>query len=351
MVITTRREFCALAAAGALSLLTDRAPALCLRIGIVAPSDPADARVRAALDGVTIGIEEARRTATLFGAGLELLRADVSTPADAAAAAARLVDQGAQVLLSLLDVPATRALRDVAREQRRLVIHLIAPATLNSATATEAPTWSFHVAPTLQARAEAVLEQYLHERVPAERIALLARSPMVAREASAIDVRIAGRIGRGPLFRGDAPGAGRSVLVLAAFDAAGFEALLEHATGAETVVDLFGASEALDPARLPAGLVRADAWLPTLERYGAAQLNDRFRARFGPSAGMRGPAWAGWFAAKAVAEAALRARADTAAALHRALHSARFDGHKGAPLAFAPDGTLAQPLYIAGLPA
>ena len=37
-------------------------------------------------------------------------------------------------------------------------------------------------------------------------------------------------------------------------------------------------------------------WDASLERFGATQLNDRYRRRFG--VGMDGPAWAGWFAAK-----------------------------------------------------
>lgn len=94
----------------------------------------------------------------------------------------------------------------------------------------------------------------------------------------------------------------------------------------------------------------AGAWRHDLVRYGAAQLNDRYRARFGATARMNGPAWAGWFAAKVLVEASLRARNDTAAALRDALFSVRFDGHKGVPLHFAPDGVLEQPLYPRGTP-
>jgi hypothetical protein len=64
---------------------------------------------------------------------------------------------------------------------------------------------------------------------------------------------------------------------------------------------------------------------------------------------MRGPAWAGWFAAKILVEAALRARTPEGDGFHEALRRARFDGHKGTPLAFAPDGHLVQPLHVIGL--
>lgn len=88
-------------------------------------------------------------------------------------------------------------------------------------------------------------------------------------------------------------------------------------------------------------------WHPSLERFGAAQLNDRFRARF--AAEMDGPAWAGWMAVKVLWEASLRARATDPAAIRAHLEAAgtRFDGHKGWPLSIRPrDRQLRQPLYL-----
>jgi hypothetical protein len=76
-------------------------------------------------------------------------------------------------------------------------------------------------------------------------------------------------------------------------------------------------------------------WDSRLERYGAAQLNDRYRAF--AKRGMDGAAWAGWFAVKVAWESFLRARPVT---------SMEFDGHKGAPLTFRSwDHQLRQPLY------
>ena len=92
---------------------------------------------------------------------------------------------------------------------------------------------------------------------------------------------------------------------------------------------------------------RAVLWHPALERFGAAQLNDRFRARF--DAPMDGAAWATWFALKALWESAARAHDATPGALAAALAAGRFDGHKGAPLSFrAWDRQLRQPLYLGG---
>ncbi|CAN5725101.1 hypothetical protein BH23GEM7_BH23GEM7_22680 [soil metagenome] len=92
---------------------------------------------------------------------------------------------------------------------------------------------------------------------------------------------------------------------------------------------------------------RPALWHHELERFGAGQLNDRYRARFGRA--MEPLAWAGWMAVKVLWEAAARARATDAAALLAFLESgrARFDGHKGTQLSFRRwDHQLRQPLYI-----
>jgi ABC-type branched-subunit amino acid transport system substrate-binding protein len=95
-----------------------------------------------------------------------------------------------------------------------------------------------------------------------------------------------------------------------------------------------------------AGVV-AVVWSPKLEKYGAAQLNDRFRARF--NLPMDGAAWAGWVAVKMLAETSLRARSTEPRTLAARLsdEDTRFDGHKGWPLSFRPgDHQLRQPLYL-----
>ncbi|HEX2205532.1 MAG TPA: ABC transporter substrate-binding protein [Longimicrobium sp.] len=91
---------------------------------------------------------------------------------------------------------------------------------------------------------------------------------------------------------------------------------------------------------------RAMAWHPSLERFGAEQLRDRHRARFGEEMDSQG--WAGWFAVKVLWESTLRARSADPAALiaHIERESTQFDGHKGRPLSFRPwDHQLRQPLY------
>jgi ABC transporter substrate binding protein (PQQ-dependent alcohol dehydrogenase system) len=99
-----------------------------------------------------------------------------------------------------------------------------------------------------------------------------------------------------------------------------------------------------------AGTRTVALWHESLRPFGAGQLNDRFRRRFGE--GMDGDAWATWMALKVAVEASLRTRSTAAAdlAAYLAKPGVRFDGHKGRPLAFGPaDHQLHQPLYLVGV--
>jgi hypothetical protein len=84
-------------------------------------------------------------------------------------------------------------------------------------------------------------------------------------------------------------------------------------------------------------------WDPTLERFGAGELNERFRRHAGRP--MTADAWCGWVAVKAIAEAALHARSLEPADVADALRALRFDGHKGEPLSFDERQRLVQPTY------
>jgi hypothetical protein len=84
-------------------------------------------------------------------------------------------------------------------------------------------------------------------------------------------------------------------------------------------------------------------WRPDLERFGAGELNERFRRHAGRD--MTADAWCGWVAVKAIAEAALHAESIAPADVADALRVLRFDGHKGEPLYFDDEQRLVQPLY------
>ncbi|HEU5174652.1 MAG TPA: ABC transporter substrate-binding protein [Gemmatimonadaceae bacterium] len=352
---TDRRQFLMLAAGGVLAALRPPLPTPARRIGILAPP-PAlrDAAIRDALQGLQLGREEAARTALLFGREVAFVEADAE-PGDMTSAANRLVDQGADALIAALPASASRQVAAVAAAAKRVCVHLVAPAP-DAARDAHQPSWNFYLAPSTAARADAVLRA-LHESPAMRRLprVLLAAGTDAVAAATRADATVAAALSASPLLTsapGDVESRGAAALVVfAAYDAADARRLLDQAGGRSfpgLVADLFGSTEQLERSVLPARLVRADAWSPDLVRFGAAQLNDRFRARFGAGAEMRGPAWAGWFAAKIVVEATLRARAQDAAALAEVLRVARFDGHQGKPLAFAPGGELLPPLHIAG---
>lgn len=74
------------------------------------------------------------------------------------------------------------------------------------------------------------------------------------------------------------------------------------------------------------------AWHPTLERYGASELNERFTRTY--ERPMTSDAWHGWIAVKALVETVLRTADGQAPCA--TLGTLRFDGHKGRPLRFDP---------------
>lgn len=90
--------------------------------------------------------------------------------------------------------------------------------------------------------------------------------------------------------------------------------------------------------------VRVVDWHPDLERFGAEQVNERFRRRFGRP--MDEGAWHGWMAVKIAVELALQIPPGASRTLLSALRTSVFDGHKGAQLRFGEDHYLDQPVYL-----
>jgi hypothetical protein len=74
-------------------------------------------------------------------------------------------------------------------------------------------------------------------------------------------------------------------------------------------------------------------WHSSLERFGAGQLNDRFKAAGIP---IDEQAWLGWFAVKLLWESGVRDKHP---------RELSYDGHKGSALRFSPAGVLMQPIY------
>jgi ABC transporter substrate binding protein (PQQ-dependent alcohol dehydrogenase system) len=90
------------------------------------------------------------------------------------------------------------------------------------------------------------------------------------------------------------------------------------------------------------------AWTPALEQWGAAQLQDRFKALAGRPMAPRD--YAAWTALRTLGEALSRRGTLDAADLRRYILSPDFglDGFKGRPLSYRPwNGQLRQPIAIA----
>jgi hypothetical protein len=83
------------------------------------------------------------------------------------------------------------------------------------------------------------------------------------------------------------------------------------------------------------GALHAVEWHASLERFGAEQLNERYRRAAHRS--MDGAAWIAWMLVKAAVESELRGVP---------LPDGRFDGHKGVALTFDARRRLRQPLCI-----
>jgi PQQ-dependent catabolism-associated beta-propeller protein len=266
----SRRRFVLSAAAGAGALLSGRPlRALAgsgaggtLRVGWIPPSRGASSSFGAVL-GVELGMEEAARTAALFGYAVERVNADSSS----ADSVRHLAARGAHVILAALHDGAMVDAMRAAEEVRVPLLNLAASG--DDLRGSSCGRYTFHVAPSA---------------------AML----------------------------GDA--------------AAGWLASARPAPAS--------------PAE-GTGSVHPAAWHPSLERFGADQLNRRFRLRF--QAAMDGPAWAGWAAVKIATEAAMHAGTLDAAGIAAYLErpATEFDAQKGWPLSFrAWDHQLRQPIYM-----
>lgn len=112
-----------------------------------------------------------------------------------------------------------------------------------------------------------------------------------------------------------------------------------------TVVVLSGATTIASAEAPDRQLLMPAGWHSSLARFGAEQLNERFRARY--QSEMDGPAWAGWTGMKILMESALRSKSTDPMKLREFLEApgSRFDGHKGVSLSFV-NHQLKQPLYV-----
>lgn len=193
------------------------------------------------------------------------------------------------------------------------------------------------------------------QRAPADtlRLSITGTLPPDARQGIVMSIeesaRVAGLLGRAIVLDSGAAGPARGAFVITAGPGVPAPArgiVLDLACTAPPTrapARWFGVC----PAASPRGAAAQDSvvgWDGALEKYGAAQLNDRYRGRWG--APMSDAAWRGWLAAKIAWEAALRGPRDPAAlARWLASPAARFDGHQGVPLSFDARHRLRHPRY------
>jgi len=354
----TRRRFLQSAAVGMGALLLPRqlralappvAPASSMRVGFVGATGAA--RSSMALAGVELGVDEANRTAALFGSSVTLVRSDASVPL--AEAARMLVSGGATVLVAALD---DAGMAELAAAAAGWSVPLLNATASADALRRACSRHVFHVAPSRAMLVDAVA-QWLAVTYPGKTVALVSGDANSTAMADRLQRRIAGRMevvrvaatdAEARYVGGSSP-AEAAVIVMG--DGVGrIAAGWPHAD--VPLVDLRALDTASDSASHPqsaAGLVvRPMAWHPSLDRFGADQLNRRFRLRAGRA--MDGDAWAGWAAVKIATEAAMHATSTPGATIADQLAGERsaFDAQKGWPLSFRRwDHQLRQPVYVA----
>lgn len=329
-----------------------------LRVGVVLPrTGPLGAEGESAARGAELGFAEASQLAELLGRRLELIVSTASDAKETAGEARRLAErEGAGIILGGVGPGAAGALADASGEARFIFLNVGCAA---DALRSLCRPLTFHVEASFAMYADAVAAWAVPAGLRRWQLAAAgADDPACGRAARAVTAR-GGEVAGISHLRGESDAtrslaearrSGADLLALCVEGPAREAALaawVSERPGFEVAV-LPGGTRRL--AGLKAG-ARAGVW-PTLWhhrlfRYGAEQLDARFRERYGEPLDDR--AWAGWMAVKAAVEAALRGGAAESTVLAERLagRRAQFDGHKGRQLTFRPwDHQLRQPVYL-----
>lgn len=373
----SRRLFLSAALGGlAAPALAQQAPRL--RVGAVLPLGGPDLPLapanlarpaRAALDGLILSAEDAAQNAGLFGGGVDLLVANAPSTDTVRRAAERLVAHDrVGVLVGGFTAEDAAALSDIASRTGTLFLNIAAP---QDALRRICDPTTFHIEASAAMYLDALAGWFVragHRRWlvvhsdDADGRALMAR--LQSRLGGAHwGARLAGSVAVDPAAR-DLRAAVRDIartdadMVLLLTDWMTQLDLLAAAESVGTRLPItgfpwaaaqtrwfYGASRQAAPE---AGLsYRATLWEPTLDAYGARELNARHAARWGRP--MDAPAWAGYQAVKIASEANLRTASQSGGDLAAWLSepSTVFDLHKGIGASFRPwDRQLRQSLYL-----
>ena len=302
-------------------------------VGLVLPA----AGDAGAKDGAALGLTDANALATLFGTQLRL---HVETVADAASAATAVRALAQMRAIAIIGASSPEPLVASAGDDA-VVLNVGDPA--ERLRQERCARSAFHLIPSIAMYVDALAEWIVTRRT-LPRWAVEADGSPRGREIEAAAQRALARRS-GTLVAGGA----ESDVVLLAVDrgaeAGALERVRARGRDADRVIGI-GADAPLSlPADQAAGTWAA-GWHHDATRFGARELNARFRRRFNGALTESG--WSAWAALKLVGEAVVRGGARDPASLRRFIESAPpFDGHKGEALSFrAWDHQLRQPMQI-----
>lgn len=393
----SRRDFLRAAGAGSALLLLPGAPALAggdraladllrpapsdgaqegvLGVGHLSPSGgPLASMGRAGARGARLGAEDATSAASLFDLEFRLVEETAGGADDAVAAFERLVDGGASAVVGGYGDETCAALMEAAA--RLEVPFLNVGSTADRFRGEACSRTTFHV----QGSDTMYLDAAVHWLVRRSRQGIVnfggqrqelwrwsflyrddERGRRLVNRASATLERMDGEpLGRFPV----APDGGDAAAALREAADADPWAVVVVADGPAlgSVVEAHAAAGGEYDLVLPFGDRRrytADGWAPEAFwpglwhsgnfRYGATQLNDRFRERFDRP--MDPQAWANWTAVKLLGDQLVAAAGEEGGGdgglIARLEEDVRFDGYKPSPLAFRPwNHQMSQAMYV-----
>lgn len=264
-----------------------------IRMAMIVPAE--HAAVTLFRSGAALGVQDAQKTAGRVGRGVDLREAVVDSPEQAAAAARELLAEGAVYVFGGIDASYCEAIADAAPDS-----YLEVRARQDLAP-NERPIRHLAMNPDYQDHARTLVAGL--RAIGIRRYAVLSPNPVLSGAARSAGLK--------EVQQGDA------------------EVFFTGRTAPDEDPLVAGIVSPLAP-----GNAVPVAWHASLSRYGASQLNERFKMKTG--SGMNENAWYGWFAVKLIAEAGVRGKA---------LTECRAEGHKGATLSFV-DRRLKQPLYV-----
>ena len=347
-------------------------------LGIILPSgegDDADAESYAAVrdaarQGLEMASDELGFNAEVLGYELDVSVEEVAGPEAAADAARRLVDGGVLSIAGGYGDGVAAAIAGVAEEAGVPFLNIGSP-SIALRNEQCSPTM-FHVEPSGGMYLDALAGWYVGsgfrewhvirgdsdvQRALADRLertlnerhfgARITGTSEVGDAGSSLDQALRDSEGADVvvLFQRGA----KQLDILARADALGIETPITAFPWPETQTREYYAA-VLEAAQNAGAGHRASAWEPTLDAYGARELNARFRDRFGEP--MDAPAWAAYQAIKLPYEAVTFGGASDAAAMieHFASEDAVFDVWKGIGVTFRPwNHQLRQTLFLVEL--